>query len=132
MSMNDPIADFLTRIRNGCIAHHSKVDIPSSNMLKQISQILLEEGYIRNYTVVDDQKQGIIRIYLKYDKDKKPAIEGIERISRSGLRRYTGVRSLPRVMNGLGTAILTTPKGLMTEKKARAANVGGEVLCYVW
>lgn len=132
MSMTDPIADYLTRIRNACLARHSKVDIPASNLLKKLTQILLDEGYIRSFTTIDDPKQGVIRIYLKYDKDKKPIIEGIERASRPGLRQYVNVKGLPRVLNGMGTAILTTPKGLMTEKKAKQASVGGEVLCHIW
>lgn len=132
MSMTDPIADYLTRIRNACMARHSKVDVPASNLLKKITQILQDEGYIRSFTAIEDNKQGIIRIYLKYDKDKKPIIEGIERASRPGLRRYVNSRKLPRVLNGLGIAVMTTPKGVMTEKKARQASVGGEVICYVW
>jgi small subunit ribosomal protein S8 len=132
MSMTDPIADYLTRIRNACLARHSKVDVPASGLLARLTQILLDEGYIRSFTTIEDPKQGIIRIYLKYDKDKKPIIEGLERVSRPGLRRYVNVKGLPRVLNGLGTAILTTPKGLMTEKKAKQASVGGEVLCYIW
>lgn len=132
MSMTDPIADYLTRIRNACQVRHSKVDVPASNLLMKITEILQDEGYIRSFTTIEDTKQGIIRIYLKYDKDKKPIIEGLERASRPGLRRYVGVKNLPRVLNGLGMAIMTTPKGVMTEKKAKAASVGGEVLCYVW
>jgi small subunit ribosomal protein S8 len=132
MSLTDPIADYLTRIRNACVAKHSKVDVPASRLLKQITQILMEEGYIRNFTTVDDTRQGIIRIYLKYDQDKKPVIEGIERISRPGLRRYAGVGDIPRVLNGFGIAIISTPQGVMTDKKAKKASVGGEVLCHVW
>ncbi|NQT24162.1 30S ribosomal protein S8 [candidate division KSB1 bacterium] len=132
MSMTDPIADYLTRIRNACMARHSKVDIPASNLLKKVTQILQDEGYIRSFTTVEDSKQGTIRIYLKYDKDKKPIIEGISRASRPGLRQYVGVKKLPRVLNGLGIAVMTTPKGVMTEKKAKQASVGGEVLCYIW
>lgn len=132
MSMTDPISDYLTRIRNACLAKHSKVDVPASNLLVKITEILQEEGYIRGFTTIEDARQGMIRIYLKYDKDKKPIIEGIQRASRPGLRQYVGVKQLPRVLNGLGTAIMTTPKGVMTEKKAKQALVGGEVLCYVW
>ena len=132
MTMTDPIADYLTRIRNAVKARHKKVDIPKSSLKMNITQILLDHRFIQNFINIDDGKQGLIRIYLKYDKDKKPIIEGIERASRPGLRRYVNVRNLPRVLNGLGTAIMTTPKGVMTEKKAKAASVGGEVLCYVW
>jgi len=114
------------------MAKHSKVDVPASRLLKQVTQILMEEGYIRNFTMVDDSRQGIIRIYLKYDPDKKPVIEGLERVSRPGFRRYAGVKDIPRVLNGFGIAILSTPQGLMTDKKARKASVGGEVLCHVW
>jgi small subunit ribosomal protein S8 len=132
MSLTDPIADYLTRIRNSVQARHSKVDIPGSNILKEITRILLEEGYINNYTVIDDQKQNIIRIYLKYNNKKKSAITGLKRMSRPGFRRYSNVDKIPRVMNGLGIAILSTPKGVLTSVKARAERVGGEVLCNVW
>jgi len=132
MSITDPIADYLTRIRNAGKARHSKVDIPASNMLKEITRILLEEGYIRNYTTIDDPRQGILRVYLKYSKDRKNTITGLERVSRPGYRRYTGVEKIPRVLNGLGIAILSTPKGILTDKEARKEKVGGEVLCYVW
>ncbi len=132
MSITDPIADYLTRIRNAGKAQHSKVDIPASNMLKEITRILLEEGYIRNYTTIDDPRQGILRVYLKYSKDRKSALTGLERVSRPGYRRYTGVEKIPRVLNGLGIAILSTPKGILTDKEARKEKVGGEVLCYVW
>ncbi len=132
MSMTDPVADYLTRIRNAVQAHHSKVDIPASNMNKDITKILLDLGYIRNFTSIDDNKQGMIRIYLKYGKDQKSIIQGLKRVSRPGLRRYVNVDNIPRVLNGLGTAILTTPKGVITDKKARKEKVGGEVLCYIW
>ena len=132
MSMTDPIADYLTRIRNATRARHSKVDIPASNIIKEMTRILQQEGYIRDFTYIDNQTQGIVRIYLKYNKDLKSAITGIKRFSRPGYRRYTGVDSLPRVLNGLGIAILTTPKGVLTEKQARKEKVGGEVLCTVW
>jgi len=132
MSMTDPIADYLTRIRNATRAKHSKVDIPASNILKEITRILLEEGYIRDFTVIDDKNQGTVRIYLKYGKDQRSAITGIQRLSRPGYRSYASVDNIPRVLNGLGIAILTTPKGLLTGKKARKENVGGEVLCTVW
>ena len=132
MSMTDPIADYLTRIRNATRVNHSKVDIPASNITKEISRILLELGYIRNYTVIEDNKQGIIRIYLKYGNDKKCVISGLRRVSRPGLRKYVGVNNIPRVLNGLGTAILSTPKGIMSDKVARKEQVGGEVICYIW
>ena len=134
MSMTDPISDYLTRIRNASRAKHSKVDIPASNITKAMTHILMDEGYIRNYTVVDDQvhTQGLIRIYLKYNKDKVSAITGLRRISRPGHRRYTKVDSIPRVLNGLGIVILSTPSGILTDKKARNERVGGEILCYVW
>lgn len=132
MSMTDPIADYLTRIRNAGRANHTKVDIPASKLLKELTRILQEEGYIRNYTVNEEGPQGTIRIYLKYQKDKTPAISGIERVSRSGLRKYSKANSLPRVLNGLGIAILSTPKGLLADRNARSENVGGEVLCYIW
>jgi len=132
MSLNDPIADYLTRLRNAGMAKHSKVDIPSSRTKEKISEILKEEGYIQNYTLVEDSKQGMIRIYLKYGGDRKPTISGIKRISRPGLRFYTNADKIPRVLNGLGIAIISTPKGILTDKNARKERVGGEVLCYVW
>lgn len=132
MSLNDPIADFLTRIRNASGARHSKVDVPASKIIKEMTRIFLEEGYIRNYTTIDDFKQGIVRIYLKYGEDRKSAINGLERVSRPGIRRYTNVRNIPRVLNGLGIAVLSTPKGILTDKQARKEKVGGEILCYVW
>lgn len=134
MSMTDPIADYLTRIRNATGRRYSKVDIPASNMNKEMTRILMEEGYIRNFTIVEDPKyiQGIVRIYLKYDSEKKSAISGLKRVSRPGFRQYTGVDDIPRVLNGLGIAILTTPKGLLTGQNAKKQRVGGEVLCFVW
>lgn len=132
MSMVDPIADYLTRIRNATMARHNKVDIPTSKILKAITQILYEEGYILNYTTLEDTKQGILRIYLKYGKDKKSIIRGLKRVSSPGLRYYVSVENIPRVLGGLGIAILSTPKGVLTDKKARKERVGGEVLCYVW
>lgn len=132
MSMTDPIADFLTRIRNAQIAKFSKVDIPASNILKEMSRILMEEGYIQNYTIIEDDKQGTVRIYLKYSDQKQAAISGLKRISRPGLRRYVNMTDVPRVLNGLGIAILSTSKGIMTDRRAKRENVGGEVLCYIW
>ena len=132
MSMTDPIADYLTRIRNAMARRHSKVDIPASNMLKAISRILHEQGYIRNFTVIEDDKQGVVRIYLKYGADKASAITGLKRVSRPGFRIYSKVDEIPRVMNGLGVAIVSTPKGILTDKQARKERVGGEVLCEIW
>ena len=132
MQISDVIADMLTRIRNANDAKHESVDIPASNLKKSIAQILLEEGYIKNFQVVEDGKQGIIRITLKYTQDKQKVIHGLKRVSKPGLRIYTNCEDMPRVMNGLGIAIVSTSKGVMTDKKARQANVGGEVLAFVW
>jgi small subunit ribosomal protein S8 len=132
MSMTDPIADFLTRIRNAIQAKKKSVDIPSSNLKRDITQILLEQGYIKDYNNFDDGVQGIIRIYLKYDEKQKNAIGYIAKISTPGLRKYVDVGRLPRVKSNLGIAILSTSKGVMTNKRAKLENVGGEVLCYVW
>ncbi len=132
MSMNDPIADFLTRIRNAQMAKFNKVDIPASNLLKEMARIMMDEGYILNYTIMEDEKQGMIRIYLKYGDKKKAAITGLKRISRPGLRRYVDVKELPRVLNGLGIAIMSTSRGVLTGREAKKENVGGEVLCYIW
>lgn len=131
--MTDPIADFLTRIRNAIIAGHKVVDIPASNLKKDITKILYDKGYILSYKFIDDKVQGTIKIALKYHpKSKVPAIKQIERISRPGLRKYTGVDEMPRVLNGLGVAIVSTSQGVMTDKEARKLNIGGEVLCYVY
>ena len=132
MSMTDPIADYLTRIRNAMQARHAYSDVPSSNIKRKISRILLEQGFIKKYIIIDDGKQGLIRIWLKYDKEKNPIINKIVRVSKPGLRKYVDVEHLPRVMNNLGIAILTTPKGVITAREARRQNVGGEVLCYIW
>ena len=132
MQISDVIADMLTRIRNANDAKHESVDIPASNLKKAIAQILLEEGYIKNYQIVEDGKQGIIRIALKYAPGKQKVIHGLRRVSKPGLRIYTNCEDMPRVMNGLGIAIVSTSKGIMTDKSARAANVGGEVLAFVW
>lgn len=132
MSMTDPIADFLTRIRNATRVSHSKVDIPASTILKEMTRILHEEGYIRNFTVIDDNRQGTIRIYLKYGNDKQCVIHGMKRISRPGYRQYTNVDRIPRVLNGMGIALLSTPRGILTDKQARRERVGGEVLCHIW
>ena len=131
--MTDPIADFLTRIRNGIIAGHKVVEIPASNLKKDITKILYDKGYILSYKYVDDNRQGIIKIALKYDPESKvPAIKSLERISKPGLRQYASVDDLPRVLNGLGVAILSTSQGVMTDKEARNLKIGGEVLCYVY
>ena len=132
MSMSDPIADYLTRIRNAAQAKHKRVDIASSKLKRKITQILFEKRYISNYILIDDGKQGLIRIYLKYDEKEKTIIDGLKRISRPGLRKYVSVDEIPRVRNNLGIAILTTPKGVMTNFDAIKNNVGGEVICYVW
>ena len=132
MQISDVIADMLTRIRNANNAKHETVDVPASNMKKSIAQILTDEGYIRGYQVVEDGKQGIIRITLKYTASKQKVIHGIRRVSKPGLRIYSNCEDMPRVMNGLGIAIVSTSKGVMTDKKARQANVGGEVLAFVW
>lgn len=132
MSMTDPIADYLTRIRNALHAGHPYVDIPSSNIKRKVSRILIEQGFIKKYILIDDGQQGIIRIWLKYDKDKNSIINKMIRVSRPGLRKYVDVQHLPRVMNNLGIAIMTTPKGIITAREAKRQNVGGEVLCYIW
>jgi small subunit ribosomal protein S8 len=132
--MTDPIADLLTRIRNAVMAGHKVVEAPASNLKKEIARILFEKGYILSYKVVDgENKQNMLKIALKYNpKNKKSAIKKIERASRPGLRKYIGVDDMPRVLNGLGIAIISTSKGLMTDKEARKENIGGEVLCYVY
>ena len=131
MHITDPIADMLTRIRNANSARHDTVDVPASNMKKSIAQILLDEGYVKSYQIVDDGSQGVIHITLKYNgKDK--VITGLRRVSKPGLRVYVGADELPRVLRGLGIAIVSTSKGVMTDKAARAAHVGGEVLAFVW
>lgn len=131
--ITDPIADFLTYIRNAQSAKHKVVEIPGSNVKRSITKILHEKGYILSYKFIEDQKQGTIKIALKYSKETKaPAITSIQRASRPGLRRYAGANELPRVLNGLGIAVLSTSKGVMTDKEARTENIGGEVLCYVY
>ena len=132
MQMSDVIADMLTRIRNANNAKHQTVDIPASNMKKAIAEILVAEGYVKSYNVVDDGKQGVIRITLKYLPGKQKVIRGIRRVSKPGLRIYASCEDMPSVMNGLGIAIVSTFKGIMTGKKARSLNVGGEVLAFVW
>ena len=132
MQITDTIADLLTRIRNANSAKHETVDIPASNMKKSIVQILLDEGYIKSFTVIEDGKQGMIRITLKYGEGKIPAITGLRRVSKPGLRIYSNVEDMPKVLKGLGTAIISTSKGVMTDRQARKENVGGEVLAFVW
>ena len=132
MSMTDPIADMLTRIRNANVVKHETVDVPASNMKKELSRILLEEGFIRGYDVIEDGKQGIIRIQLKYGQTGERVISGLKRISKPGMRVYADKHEVPRVLNGLGISIISTSKGILTDKQARKENVGGEVICYVW
>ena len=132
MQMSDVIADMLTRIRNANDAKHATVDVPASKMKKAIADILVAEGYVKSYTVIEDGKQGVIRITLKYAPGKQEIIRGLRRVSKPGLRIYAGCEDMPRVMNGLGIAIVSTSKGIMTDKKARQLNVGGEVLAFVW
>lgn len=130
--MTDPIADMLTRIRNGNNAKHDSVDVPASNIKKELAQILLNEGFIKGFDCIEDNKQGIIRIDLKYGQNKEKVISGIKRISKPGLRVYVKNDNVPRVLGGLGMAVISTSKGMMTDKQARKSSVGGEVLCYVW
>ena len=132
MHITDPIADMLTRIRNANSAKHETVDIPASNMKKAIAQILLDEGYIASYKVIEDEKQGVIRVTLKYGENKTQVITGLSRVSKPGLRIYSNVEDMPKVMKGLGIAIVSTSKGIMTDREARKLNVGGEVLAFVW
>ena len=132
MQISDVIADMLTRIRNANDAKHETVDIPASNMKKAIAKILLDEGYIKSYDVIEDGKQGVIRVTLKYMQGKQKVIKGLRRVSKPGLRIYSNCEDMPKVMNGLGIAIVSTSKGVMTDKKARLANVGGEILAFVW
>ena len=132
MTMTHPIADMLTRIRNANVVKHETVDVPASNMKKELSRILLEEGFIRGYDVIEDGKQGIIRIQLKYGQTGERVISGLKRISKPGMRVYADKHEVPRVLNGLGISIISTSKGILTDKQARKENVGGEVICYVW
>ena len=132
MQITDPIADMLTRIRNAATAKHDTVDVPASNMKKAIAEILLAEGYIKNYQLIDNSTQGIIRITLKYGANKTKTINGLRRISKPGLRVYASCEEMPKVLKGLGIALVSTSKGIMTDKKARQENVGGEVLAYIW
>lgn len=132
MQITDPIADLLTRIRNAGAAKHQTLTVPASNMKKAVVQILVDEGYLKEFKIIPDSKQDIIKIWLKYTPEKKKVISGIKRVSKPGLRVYVGADELPRVLNGLGVAIISTSKGIMTDKKARKQKVGGEVLAFVW
>lgn len=130
--MTDPIADMLARIRNANLVYHESVDIPASNLKKELARILKQEGYIRDYRVIDDGRQAIVRIYLKYGANKQRVISGLKRISKPGRRVYASRDEIPRVLGGLGVAVLSTSQGIMTDKEARKLGVGGEVICYVW
>ena len=132
MQITDTIADMLTRIRNANSARHDSVDVPASNMKKSIAQILVDEGYVKAFSVIDDGKQGVIRLTLKYNEGKTPAITGLRRVSKPGLRIYASCEDMPKVMKGLGIAIVSTSKGVMTDKQARRENIGGEVLAFIW
>ena len=132
MQITDTIADMLTRVRNANTAKHDTVDIPASNMKKAIAQILVDEGFVKNFQVIDDGKQGVIRMTLKYGENKSAVITGLRRVSKPGLRIYTSCEDMPKVMKGLGVAIVSTSKGVMTDKRARKENVGGEVLAFIW
>ena len=132
MTMTDPIADFLTRIRNANTASKETVEIPSSRIKKEMSEILKQEGFIKDYEYIEDGKQGVIRIYLKYGPNKEKIFTGLKRISKPGLRVYAQKDQVPKVLNGLGIAIISTSKGILTDKEARKTGVGGEVLCYIW
>lgn len=130
--MTDPIADMLTRIRNGSNARHDSVDVPASNVKKELAKILLDEGFVKSYDIIEDGKQGIIRVDLKYGNENQKVISGIKRISKPGLRVHVKAQEVPRVLGGLGIAVISTSKGIMTDKIARKEGVGGEVVCYVW
>ncbi|MCQ2491044.1 MAG: 30S ribosomal protein S8 [Ruminococcus sp.] len=132
MQITDTIADLLTRIRNANTAKHATVDVPASNVKKAITQILVDEGYVKSFQIIEDGKQGVIRITLKYGDNKSPVITGLRRVSKPGLRIYSSCADMPKVRKGLGIAIVSTSKGIVTDKKARELNVGGEVLAYIW
>ena len=132
MSMTDPIADMLTRIRNACRAGHKKVDVPASNLKRELARIMLEQGYLEKVYYVEDDKQGMLRLYLRYDREGNPVIQGLQRVSKPGLRMFSGAKDMNRVLNGLGVAIVTTSRGVMTDHDCRQQGVGGEVLCKVW
>ena len=132
MTMTDPIADMLTRVRNANTVRHENVEVPASNIKKELARILLEEGFIKGYDVIEDGKQGLIRLQLKYGKNGEKVITGIKRISKPGMRVYADNHSVPKVLNGLGISIISTSKGILTDKQARELGIGGEVICYVW
>ena len=132
MSMTDPIADMLTRIRNAGNARHRRVDIPASNLKREIARVLAEARFIDNFAFIEDDKQGVLRLYLRYDRDNRSLIRGLQRFSRPGLRQYRSHKKIPRVLRGLGIAIVSTSNGVMTDREARQAGVGGEILCRVW
>ena len=132
MSMTDPVADFLTRIRNALTARHERLDMPSSKVKVALARILKEEGYIKNFKVIKDNKQGVLRIFLKYNDENKPVIKGLKRVSRPGRRLYMGAKDLPPVLSGLGVGIISTSRGIVTDREARRQNVGGEMMCSVW
>jgi small subunit ribosomal protein S8 len=130
--VTDPVADMLTRIRNGSLAEHEKVDIPSSKLRVRLAEILKEEGFIKNFRLIEDKRQGVLRVYLKYGPGQERVISGLRRVSKPGRRRYVGADRIPSVLGGMGVAILSTPQGVLTDRESRKAKVGGEVLCYVW
>ena len=130
--VTDPVADMLTRVRNGSLAEHEKVDIPSSRLKVRLAEILKEEGFIKNFRLIEDKRQGVLRIYLKYGPGQERVISGLRRVSKPGRRLYVGADRIPSVLGGMGVAILSTPRGLLTDRESRKAKVGGEVLCYVW
>ena len=132
MAMTDPIADMLTRIRNANVVYHEKVDIPASKMKRALAEIMKHEGFIRDYQFISDDKQGVLRVYLKYGAERERVITGLRRISKPGLRIYAKKDELPRVLGGLGVAVVSTTSGLMSDRQARAAGLGGEVICYIW
>ena len=130
--VTDPVADMLTRVRNGSLAEHEKVDIPSSRLKVRLAEILKEEGFIKNFRLIEDKRQGVLRIYLKYGPGQERVISGLRRVSKPGKRLYVGADRIPTVLGGMGVAILSTPRGVLTDRESRKAKVGGEVLCYVW
>jgi small subunit ribosomal protein S8 len=130
--VTDPIADMLARIRNGCLAEHEKVDIPASRLKVRLAEILKDEGFIKNYRVIEDKRQGMLRVYLKYGPGQERVISGLRRVSKPGRRRYVTADEVPSVLGGMGVAILSTPRGVLTDRDSRKAKVGGEVLCFVW
>jgi small subunit ribosomal protein S8 len=131
-TVTDPVADMLARIRNGSLAEHEKVDIPSSKLRVRLAEILKEEGFIKNFRLIEDKRQGVLRVYLKYGPGQERVISGLRRVSKPGRRRYVGADRIPSVLGGMGVAILSTPRGVLTDRESRKAKVGGEVLCYVW